>query len=84
MIESQLNADAGRSVRLSKSKDGRPELYSTAEAASYLDLKPHTLEVWRSSRRHRIPFIRVGRLIRYRRSDLDEWLKSRAVDADVV
>lgn len=61
----------------------KPELLSTPEAAEYLGTKPHTLEVWRCSGRHRIPYLRVGKLIRYRRSHLDAWLASRTVNAEM-
>lgn len=27
------------------------------------------------------PFIRVGRLVRYRRSDLDEWIESKRMES---
>jgi excisionase family DNA binding protein len=55
------------------------DLLDTQAAASYLNIKPHTLEIWRSVRRHEIPYIRVGKLIRYRRSVLDAWLEARTI-----
>ena len=61
-----------------------PELLSTSEAAEYLGARPHSLEIWRSSQRYRIPYIRVGRLIKYRRADLDDWLATRTVNAHEV
>jgi excisionase family DNA binding protein len=62
----------------------RPELLSTVEAAAYLGLTPHALEVWRCTGRHQIPFIKVGRLVRYRQNDLDRWLESRLVNGNAV
>jgi excisionase family DNA binding protein len=59
------------------------EFLTTKEAAAHLDVTEHTLCVWRSSGRYRIRFYRIGRNVRYRRSDLDAWLESRKVDADV-
>lgn len=56
-------------------------LLTTDEAATILGVTPRTLEVWRCTKRHQIPFLKVGRLIRYRRDDLDRWLASRLVDA---
>lgn len=50
-------------------------------AADYIGIKGGTLEVWRSTKRHQIPYIKVGRKIKYRKSDLDAWLKSRTVQA---
>ncbi len=59
-------------------------LLTRLEAAEYLGLKPSTLAVWQSCRRYGLPVIRVGRLIRYSRADLDEWLCSRRVAGDHV
>jgi len=56
------------------------ELFSTREAAEYVGARPHTLETWRASGRYGIPFVKVGRLVKYRRADLDAWLQSRTVD----
>ena len=57
------------------------DLLSNDHAASYLGLQPGTLEVWRCTKRHEIPYIKCGRLVKYRRSDLDAWLASRTVQA---
>ena len=46
-------------------------------AAAYLDLKPGTMAVWRSTGRYAIPFVKIGRNVRYRRADLDAWLAQR-------
>ena len=52
-------------------------LLSPPEAAAYIGVSENTLSVWRCVGRYAIPFIKVGRLVRYRRSDLDAWLESR-------
>jgi hypothetical protein len=44
------------------------------QAAFALGLKVSTLSVWRSTGRYKLPFIKVGRLVRYRVSDLAEFL----------
>lgn len=56
-------------------------LLNTDEAAAILGVTPRTLEVWRCTKRHQIPFLKIGRLIRYRRSDLERWLASRLIGA---
>ncbi len=64
-------------------KDGssprpRPDdLLSTADAAEFLHVKAGTLEVWRSSGRYGLKFLKIGRCVRYRRADLESWLASR-------
>ena len=50
------------------------------EAAEYLGCTPDTLKVWVSKRR--VPFVRVGRLVRFRKADLDAWLEDNAVPAE--
>ena len=52
-------------------------LLSTAEAAAYLGLADNTMSVWRCTGRYDIPFIKVGRLVKYRRSELDAFLERR-------
>ncbi len=55
-----------------------PERLSNAEAAEYLGLKAATLNKWRVYGAGP-PFLKVGRLIRYRKSDLDAYLAGRLV-----
>lgn len=52
------------------------------EAAAYIDVKPKTLPVWRSTGRYSIPYIKIGRLVRYRKSALDEFLKRRTMGGE--
>ena len=53
------------------------DLLDEKQAADHLAIAPGTLSVWRSTGRYKIPFIKIGRNVRYRRSDLDSWLASR-------
>lgn len=48
-----------------------------SEAANYLGVTPATLSVWRSTGRHNLPFVKVGHLVYYLRSDIDDWIFSR-------
>lgn len=52
-------------------------LLDETQAAKHLDVSPGTLSVWRSTGRYQLPFLKVGRKVRYRLSDLDEWLETR-------
>ena len=54
------------------------ELLDEKQAAEYLTVSPGTLSVWRSLGRYNLPFVKVGRMIRYRRKDLDAWLEARS------
>ena len=46
-------------------------------AAEILDTTPGTLSVWRSTGRYALPFVKVGRRVRYRLADLDAWIQER-------
>lgn len=46
-------------------------------AAEILGTTPGTLSVWRSTGRYALPFVKVGRKVRYRVSDLEAWLAQR-------
>lgn len=56
-------------------------LLGNIAAATYLGVTPRTLEVWRCTKRHAIPYIKVGRLVKYRQADLDTWLTAQTVGA---
>ena len=53
------------------------ELLTPEQAAERMGLRPQTLAVWRTTGRYGLPYIRAGRLIRYRPEDLDAFLNSR-------
>ena len=59
----------------------RPKLLTEAEAADYLSVEPQTLCSWRCTRRYNLPFIKVGRLVRYREEDIEAFLEERTVGA---
>ena len=45
--------------------------------AAALDTTPGTLCTWRSTGRHNLPYIKVGRRVKYRVGDLLDWLDKR-------
>lgn len=52
-------------------------LLTTNQAAEYLGgLQPNTLEGWRVSGKG-VPFVKIGRLVRYRTVDLDAYLTAQ-------
>ena len=53
------------------------KLLSDPEAAELLCVTPQTLAVWRCKKRYNLPYIKVGRKVRYREADLLAWLDSR-------
>ncbi len=55
------------------------DLLTVEQAADYLNITEHFVR--RLIRERRIPFLKVGRLVRLRRTDIDEYLASRLVPA---
>ena len=53
------------------------DLLNEVQAAAILDTCVGTLQVWRSTGRYKIPFIKIGRNVRYKRADLEAWIESR-------
>ena len=53
------------------------DLSDEKAAADFLGVATGTLSVWRSTGRYNLPFIKVGRKVRYRKSDLLAWLERR-------
>lgn len=50
-------------------------LLTNAEAANYLSVQPQTLAKWRmGGGEPAIPFVKVGRNVRYQLSDLDSYI----------
>ncbi len=55
-------------------------LLTERAAAAYLGLTNHnTLAVWRATKRYDLAYIKVGRLVRYRKEDLDAFIEQRKV-----
>jgi excisionase family DNA binding protein len=50
------------------------------EAARYIGIQPSTLRTWVS--RRKVPYCRVGRLVRFRIGDLDRFLESGLIEVD--
>jgi excisionase family DNA binding protein len=50
------------------------ELLTRREAAAYLGISEHTLAIWKCSGRYQLPFVKIGRLVKYKKSDLDAFI----------
>jgi len=57
-------------------------LLTREDAADLLSIRPQTLALWASTKRYDLPYVKVGRAVRYRLSDIEQFLKSRTVNAD--
>lgn len=58
---------------------GGSELLTRKEAASYLGVTPETLAVWHSTKRYPLPMVKIGRLCKYKKSDLDAFIALRTI-----
>jgi excisionase family DNA binding protein len=56
-------------------------LFSRDEAAAYLGIRSQTLAVWATTGRYNLPMVKVGRLVKYRKADLDSFIERRTVGA---
>ena len=54
-------------------------LVATAEAAKILGARKGTLVVWRSQQRYALPYVKIGRKVMYRISDLLAFIETRIV-----
>ena len=52
----------------------RSELLSRAEAAAYLGVAKQTLAIWACTKRYELNYVKIGRLVKYRRADLDKFI----------
>lgn len=57
-------------------------MISIQELAAYLNIKISTLYAWVHSRQ--IPYYKVGRLVKFRKSEIDEWLERRKVKETAI
>lgn len=49
----------------------KPHLLTPQEVANRLGVSTTTLATWRCTKRYPLPYVKVGRLVRYRQADVD-------------
>jgi hypothetical protein len=54
-------------------------LLDDKQAAEILGVSPGTLSVWRCVRRYPLPFVKIGKAVRYRLCDLERFIEERTV-----
>ena len=50
-------------------------LLTRSQAAELLGVKPSTLATWTTTKRYNLPYVKVGRLVKYRLSDIEEFIQ---------
>ena len=63
-----------------KEECSREILYDRKKAAQYLGVTVGTLAVWACTGRYPLPYVKVGRLVKYRKSDLDGFISNRVIN----
>ena len=48
-------------------------------ADEYLGVTPATLAIWACNKRYKVPFVKIGRLVKYRKSDLEAFIDERSI-----
>jgi excisionase family DNA binding protein len=61
-----------------QTNDQPPEFFDERRLCEILGISSVTATKWRAKAKGP-PFIKVGRLVRYRRSDVDAWLRANTV-----
>lgn len=56
-----------------------PVLMTQAQAAAYLGTTVGTLNTWRHLGKNPIPYVRWGNRVKYRKSDIDQWVASNTI-----
>ena len=56
-------------------------LLTAAEAATFLRVSVGTLTQWRCTARVKVPFVKVGSLVRYQLADLARFVQERRHDS---
>jgi len=56
------------------------ELMSVVELSKYLKVNPQTIYNWVSN--NKIPYMKVGDLLRFKKTDIDDWLRKKTFYPD--
>ncbi|WP_409408763.1 helix-turn-helix domain-containing protein [Acidithiobacillus ferriphilus] len=76
----QIVAEIGRT--LGYPPEAIPTQIDEKRTAEVLGVKVSTLTNWRTTGRYALPYIKVGRLVRYRVTDLAQWIAKRRQGAE--
>ena len=53
------------------------QLLTPEQVSEYLGVNIEALNVWRATNRYDLPYVKVGRLVRYRAEDVSAFIESR-------
>ncbi len=55
------------------------QLLTSGQVSKMLNVHMETLRIWRLIQKDKLPYIRIGRLIRYKKSDVETLIKNGLV-----
>jgi excisionase family DNA binding protein len=58
----------------------KSELVNRKLAAEFLGCKENTLAVWATNKRYNLPFYKIGRLVKYKISDLEKFIENGVIN----
>lgn len=61
-----------------------PPLLTREQAAKYLGVSVSALAAWACNKRYNLPMVRVGRLVKYRIQDLDEFINRNTIGGEAA
>lgn len=67
-------------MQIKETKDPTQKLLSRKEAARYLGCTTGTLAIWKCTKRYSLPYVRIGRNIRYKLSDLMNFIENNTTN----
>jgi len=55
------------------------KLLTTKQVSALLGVSEQTLAIWRSNKRYNLPYVKVGRYVRYKAADVMDFVRRRTV-----
>ena len=63
--------------------DTSHNLLTPLEVSKILGVHVETLNTWRATNRYPLPYVKAGRLVRYRLQDVEAFIRSRMVEVKI-
>jgi excisionase family DNA binding protein len=72
---SKVNPASNAKAEIALLQRFESDLLTRDQAAAYLGIATRTLAIWKWAKRYDLPYVKIGRLVRYKRSDLDAFIR---------
>ncbi len=59
-------------------------LLNSKQVADALGIKEETLQIWRSTKRYNLPYIKIGGRVRYTVEDVEKFIHERTIPLDTI